>query len=424
MNSVQQVDFLVVGAGPIGASLALSLAQISPQLSVVLVDHSPELINSPERINSPELINSPEKDSASEPDGFPQFDTRVFAINSGSKALLQRVGAWQMIRTSNLCAYQRMHVWDSEGTGSVTFNARELDVSALGHIVEARAIQQALNTQIASVENIQVYRPVQVVRFVKQTDSCQIELNSGEQFSVKLVCAADGARSAMRDLASIAVSQDNCHQQAMVANIKLSRSHEQCAWQIFRPTGPLAFLPLPWETETYCSIVWSLDSAEAERIKALDVADFLQALERAVEGRFGSLELISDRQSFSLQQQHAADYGMPGMVLVGDAAHSVHPLAGLGANLGFQDVTALSEEVSRAYQRGIDFGHERVISRYQRQRKVDNEMVIQAMKLFRLSFADQGMHLNALRNLGMKVFSVTPGLKKLAAQHAFMAKAN
>lgn len=396
--AIQEVDFIVVGAGPIGAALALSLADISSSTSVVLLDQLPQPVD------------------------LQSYDSKVFAINSGSRQLFEDLDVWQDILDARACAYERMYIWDSEGSGSVAFDADELGVSQLGFIVEAGIIQSALNRRIALCHNIQVCRPAQISKIDWLDERAYVDLDSGERFIASLVCAADGARSTLRAKAAIATSDEDCGQQALVANVQLSLAHENCAWQIFRPTGPLAFLPLASDSEDQCSIVWTLDTEQAERIRALDNSQFLLELERAVEGRFGALQLTSERRLFPLQQKHALEYGVPGLVLVGDAAHSIHPLAGLGANLGFQDVVALAKELRRANKRGIAYGHGNIVSRYQRQRRLDNEMTLKAMTFFRTAFADHGMPLNALRNIGLKAFSHFSILKKRAARQALMSE--
>ena len=404
---LRQVDFLIVGAGPIGSALALSLSEIYRGASVVLVDQSPQ-----------QSLDISDK----------VYDTKVFAINAGSRQLLQDIGVWEEICQQRVCPYTRMHVWDSEGTGSLSFSVdefstAEVPVSELGFIVEAGIIQQTLDQKISATDNIDVYRPCQITEISWQGSETHVQLSSGEQRVAQLVCAADGARSALRDIAGIQVAEQDCQQRALVANVELTQEHEYCAWQIFLPTGPLAFLPLQSSCKRYCSIVWSLDTEQAERIEQLDDATFCYELERAIEGRFGAVKLMSQRLSFPLSQRHAQIYGIAGLLLVGDAAHSIHPLAGLGANLGFQDVVALCREIRRAHQRGISFGHESIIGRYQRARKLDNELTLQAMKLFKMSFADQGMLLNTLRNQGLKLFSSLKPLKKIVAGHALMTKA-
>ena len=402
-----ETDFLVVGAGPIGSATALALAHIAADLNVLLLDQLPVSQHSLE-----------------------QLDTKVFAINRGSRQLLTQLNVWDAIQAQRVCAYEKMHVWDAQGTGFIEFDANDLVndfvedtdlANELGHIVEVGVIQNALNDKIANTKNIQVIRPAKITAFNSHQDHISVQLDKDILISAKLLCAADGGQSLLRTLAGIASFQEDCQQQALVANIQIERSHENCAWQIFRPTGPLAFLPVGDGQQNSCSIVWSLDNQQAEKISNLTDADFERALQHAVEGRFGKLKLLSKRVLFPLYQRHADEYGIAGMLLVGDAAHSIHPLAGLGANLGFQDVAALHQEVKRAHERGIAFNHPAIVSRYQRSRRLENAIWLKIMRFFRKGFADHGLVLNALRNMGLRLFAKTNPLRRAVVKRAFMS---
>jgi len=449
--SVQEVDFVVVGAGPIGSSLALALAAISESTRVVLVDQAPK---------SDFSWLEKQVELTGDQDEL-WFDTKVFAIHAGSQVLFEKLGVWEEIIATRACAYDSMYVWDAEGTGAVDFNAHEFEANVLGHIIEAAVIQKALQEKIEDHPQIRVCRSTRVsaielpdnhlfdvrhdrsngsevdsssdssvenfkaVNRYKKTSRTKVELETGECFMASLTCAADGARSSLRALAKIPIHQEDCQQQALVTNVRLSASHEHCAWQIFLPTGPLAFLPLASNgkrqavSDNYCSIVWSLDNDKAKEMSLLSEAAFAVALERAVGGRFGRIELMAPISGFPLHQVHAQHYGVPGLILVGDAAHSIHPLAGLGANLGFQDVLALSHEMNRAFQREIPYAHPCLINRYQRQRRVENELTLQTMRFFKKTFGHNEIHFNALRNIGLKLFSRAKFMIELSGYSQF-----
>lgn len=403
MKTPLEVDIVIVGAGPVGSAAALALAQISPNLKIVLIDREHPLKLPPG-----------------------QIDLRVFAINSGSKNLFENLGIWPRVANGRACAYQRMHVWDAEGSGFVDFSAEDLGVTELGHIVEAGVIQEALDDQISQTINIETLRPVEIEHLTFGDNTAELSLADGQSVRACLLVAADGARSMLRQKAGIPVSENDCRQQALVANLRLEKSHGNCAWQIFRPTGPLAFLPLADvdamsdSDHNLCSIVWTLDNPVAEEVMSLKLEAFEERLQRAVESRFGKLKLVSDRLAFPLIQRHAKTYSQKSMVLLGDAAHNIHPLAGLGANLGFQDVWVLRQELERAFSRNIPLGHPQVLARYQRRRKLDNELTLRTMGFFRDAFADHGMLLNAARNIGFRLFNGIPPVKRFVARHALM----
>lgn len=391
----------VIGAGPIGAALALALSRIDEQSSILIIDAE---------ANAPVYL--PDKP-----------DVRIFALNEGSRALLDQLGVWPEIFAERCQPYQQMHVWDAQGSGSIEFDASDIEADQLGHIVEASLVQSKLLAAIERQPNIQILRPDKVTALVFEQDQALLQLKSGAEIQTELVCAADGAKSSLRSLAKIDASEDIVGQQAIVANIFHEKPNQNCAWQIFHSTGPLAFLPLDdFDGRHLSSIVWSLDSDEADRIKGLSDPDFELALGRALEERFGELSLASERFSFPLVQRHAKTYVRQSFALIGDAAHSIHPLAGLGANIGFQDVQALTKEVSRASMRGLSWGNPQILRRYQRERRLDNALVLKSMTGFKQLFGETYPVVSALRNLGLKSIDSMPKIKRRFIKQATMAK--
>lgn len=409
---------VVVGAGPVGAALALSLAELTSQ-QILLVDSSQNLTTTLSSFASSSI------------------DPRIFAINSSTRQLLESLDVWSDIEATRVQPYERMYVWDAAGTGNIHFDAAELDLASLGHIVEAKLIQTALLSAALKQPNIELLFPESIADFSYADGVVNVDLQSGRSLSAELLCGADGARSVTRGIAGISASEKSLGQQAIVANVFHELPHENCAWQIFHSTGPLAFLPLPERvgeadsigesdkgdsSRHMSSIVWSMDDALAETTKKLDDKAFEYSLTRAIEERFGQVSLASERMSFPLSQMHVANYVEDGFALLGDAAHRIHPLAGLGANLGFQDVEALTEELKRASGRELCWGDRQVLRRYQRQRHLDNELVMRSMLGFKMLFGDTSNWVSAIRNLGINGVDSSRVLKQRIVGGAMMSR--
>ena len=254
---------------------------------------------------------------------------------------------------------------------------------------------------------------------VESANGVRLRLADGRVLAADLVVAADGAHSRLRHWVGLATREWDYDQQAIVCTVRTAQSHRFTAWQRFSPSGPLAFLPLLSESgdEHFCSIVWSQDTEEARRLMALDEAAFASELERAIERELGAVELVSRRFAFPLRQRHAKDYVAPGFALVGDAAHTIHPLAGQGANLGYSDVRALLDELSRARKAGLGAADELMLARYQRRRKGENLTMMAAMEGFKQLFARDELPLRWVRNTGLRWLNqLGPVKNRIAAE--------
>jgi 2-octaprenylphenol hydroxylase len=245
-----------------------------------------------------------------------------------------------------------------------------------------------------------------------------LHLDDGRSIRCELLVAADGALSRTRDLLGMRTREWDYGHRAIVTTAAFEHSHAFTAWQRFLPTGPLALLPLPGDGERLCSIVWSIEESEAEELLDLDDTAFGAALTAASEGVLGNVQACAPRLAFPLRQRHAVDYVMPGAALVGDAAHTIHPLAGQGINLGLADVAVLAEEVERAVARGLAPGRDDVLRRYQRRRKGDNLRMMAAMDGFKRLFGANALPLRWLRNTGMRGVAAIPALKRRIIREA------
>ncbi|MFO7992770.1 MAG: UbiH/UbiF/VisC/COQ6 family ubiquinone biosynthesis hydroxylase [Marinobacter sp.] len=401
MSEQTRFDILVVGGGMVGSALALGLSRQGWNVGLVEGSDRKTLL---------------EKSAVAS--GVEDFDPRVSAISLASQRLLEQLGVWSEISAGRHCPYQAMTVWDGDGTGRIRFEAAELRAPALGTIIENRRIVRALFAALTA-SDVELVDGVKVTAWWHDQHERGIRLEDGRTLAAKLVVAADGAHSRLRQWVGLPTREWDYDQQAMVCTVRTTQSHRFTAWQRFSPTGPLAFLPLSTESgdEHFCSIVWSQDTAEAGRLMALDDDAFRAELESAIERELGTVEVVSRRYAFPLRQRHAKDYIASGFALVGDAAHTIHPLAGQGANLGYGDVRALLEELGRARKAGIDPDNHLVLARYQRRRKGENLAMMAAMEGFKQLFGRDELSVRWLRNTGMRWLNqLGPVKNRIAAE--------
>lgn len=384
-------DVVIVGGGMVGTSIAAALS--GSDIQVALIEP-----NEPQQ--PPAELNNCE-----------DYDVRVSAITAQSQSFLEKVGAWNLIPGNKLSPYTGMQVWDAEGTGQVEFSAAELHVDCLGTIVENRETVWALQQTINGCENIHQIREW-VSHIDNQSDdgTTPLFLTTSEQLNAKLIIGADGALSRVKQWAEFGNREWDYHHKAIVATVKTAQPHQEIAWQRFRQQGPLALLPMA-EPNT-CSIVWSTSEEECDAMLALNDEDFCQALTSAFEARLGEVTAVGPRAAFPLRQRHAKTYVVPGIALVGDAAHTIHPLAGQGVNLGFKDAAALSEEIQRAIKAGISPGDISVLKRYERRRQGDNLAMMAVMESFKRLFAAEQPLLRWMRNEGMRLFNKASMVKQ------------
>ncbi|MGB5252828.1 MAG: UbiH/UbiF/VisC/COQ6 family ubiquinone biosynthesis hydroxylase, partial [Sedimenticolaceae bacterium] len=344
-------DVAVIGGGMVGAALALALAR--QRFSIVLIE-----------AREPALRWDAEG-----------HDLRVSAISRASQRLLQNLGVWSVIVADRATPYQSMHVWDRAGIGEIHFDAADLAEPDLGHIIENRVIVRALWQALPSA-GARVLVPAQIRGLTTGKDGAEIKLDDGQIMQVGLVIGADGASSQVRMLSGIGCRSESYAQQAVVATVHAELGNRSTAWQRFMARGPLALLPMQHDL---FSIVWSTSPEEADRLCAMPASAFNSALTEASESRLGQLTLLGERAGFALRLQHAEQYVRPGVALVGDAAHVIHPLAGPGVNLGFLDAASLVDALIAGRDRGRAPGALRILRRYERQRRGHNTATQLAM---------------------------------------------
>lgn len=384
------LDVAVVGGGMVGATAALALARAG--FSVALIDS-----------------REPAAWASSQ-----EVDLRVVGLAPSSLRLLDGLGVWTSIRDARSSAYERMVVWDAENGATIHFDAAEEGRDVLGYIVENGLVQATLWHALddAGVRRIV---PAEVVAYSMRDDRAQLDLADGQIINARLVVAADGAESPLRTMAGIGTHGRDYAQRAVVAHVETARPHERTAWQRFLPTGPLALLPL---ADGRSSLVWSLPDAEATRVLALDDEGFRDALGVASDFRLGPIGAVSRRVAFPLRLKLADRYESGRLVLLGDAAHAVHPLAGQGVNLGLRDVAELRDTLVDAREAGRDIAATHVLRRYARRRRSADGLDAWSFDALERVYGWQAAPLVAARGVGVRLLDAFGPLKRTLARHA------
>ncbi len=386
-----QFDVIVVGAGMVGAALALALGR--HDFKVALVDaHAPQL-------------------------EWPQdgYDIRVSAITRASQQVFESLDAWSVMQAERISPYRDMHVWDAGGDGVIHFDSAEIGEPDLGHIIENRVIIKGLHQRLAEQKNITAFWPRRSTKLDLNASQARLLLEDGTELHARLLVGADGARSWVRQQAGISVKGWDYDQVALVTWVKPEMFHQETAWQRFLATGPLAFLPL---TEGYCSIVWSTSPAHAAQLQAMEPDRFAQELQAAFENKLGAIEAVGPRAMFPLRSFETQHYILPRLALVGDAAHTIHPLAGQGVNLGLADMASLVQVLIEAQQQQRDIGSEKILRRYERWRRADNRSMLLAMDGFKRLFSTDQSLLRWVRNLGLNLTDRSLPIKRLIMHQA------
>lgn len=384
-------DVVVVGAGMVGAALAAALGEAGLAVAVVEAGAAP-------------------------PAKGPGFDNRVSALSRASENLLRRLGAWPAIEAGGIAPYAAMEVTDSATGARIRFDAADIGEPSLGCIVENRTVVAALEERLDALDGVTWLRPRRVLGLGTREDGLRRVLLDEGELAARLVVGADGARSRVRQLAGIADGAADYGHHALVANVRLERPHGAVARQWFLAGGPLALLPLP-EPHT-CSIVWSTDPDEAAELERLEQPEFLERLGAATGHDLGRPLTVSGRAVFPLVRRHAERYVAPGLALVGDAAHTIHPLAGQGVNLGLLDAAALAEVLMEAHTGGRELGAEATLRRYERRRRGHNLAVQAAMSGFKQVFGVSALPLRSLRGLGVTLVDRLTPLKDTLIRQA------
>jgi len=383
-------DIAIAGGGMVGAACALALAKKGFEVALI-------------EAREPAPWHAEDRE-----------DLRVIALAPSSAKLLDQLGVWSAVRDARVSPYARMHVWDAESGAELHFDAAQEGRAELGWIIENKLLQWTL-WRALDAAGVRRACPNEVRDFDARADRVSLELNDGEPLSARMLVIADGAKSTLRDKAGIATRGRDYAQRAVVAHVATEKSHEAAAWQRFLPDGPIALLPL---RDGRSSIVWTLPEAEAQRVLSLDDDAFCQAVGFATDFRLGRVTGTTPRASFPLRLQLAITYASERCVLLGDAAHAVHPLAGQGANLGLRDVAELVSVLSDARDANRDFAAAHVLQRYARRRRSADTLDAWSFDALARVFAWRAPPLIALRGIGMYAVDALRPLKRKLTAHA------
>jgi 2-octaprenylphenol hydroxylase len=392
----REFDVLIVGGGIIGATAARLIAA--------------RTLTAPSRVA---LIVA---DGGAPDVASTDWDLRVYALGRAAESVLRECGVWQALPPDRVFAYERMCVWDATGEaggrGSLSFDCAELGEPNLGSIVDGRSLQAGC---LRSAREAGIALLTGSVRnFEVSPAGVRLHLADGREFTATLLIGADGTQSSVRRLAGITTAGHSYDQDAIVAHVRPAEPHRDTAWQRFLPTGPLAFLPLP---DGRVSLVWSTSRAEAARLRALPRAGFDEELTSASGAVLGRCETVTPLAAFPLVIQYALNYVAPRILLLGDAAHVVHPLAGQGLNLGLLDCAVLAEELERARDVRA-FGDLAVLRRYERRRRAENLLAAAALDGLERLFSNANPALTRLRSVGLEGIARLPFVRRQFARRA------
>ena len=387
-------DFCVVGGGMVGSAMALGLAKFGFKVAII----------------------EPCMPVPFEPQQPP--DMRVSAISLTSQTLLQDLGVWAEIQNMRLCPYKRLSVWDKPSCRT-DFDCSAIEQPHLGHIIENRLVQLGLHTVIGTDPQVVFYKGLKVTN-ITSTDVSNITLEDGQIIAAKMLIGADGGHSAVRDAANIGVQGWQYAQQALGIQIKTYEVQQDITWQQFTPEGPMAFLPL---YDGFASLVWYHSAADIQHLKSLSKAKLKQHIVQHFPADLVDFEVL-DVASFPLTRMHANQYFKGNTVVIGDAAHTINPLAGQGVNLGFKDVAALLSVIRdelatndrSAVLQPSHYNH--WLQQYQVARRRDNLVMMSAMDLLYSTFSNNNMPLKLLRNLGLKLANHAGPIKNNAMKYA------
>ncbi|PKF61926.1 FAD-dependent 2-octaprenylphenol hydroxylase [Psychromonas sp. psych-6C06] len=377
-------DLVIVGGGMVGLTLAASLSKSN--LNVAIIENNEV---------------TPLNDTVT---------ARVSAISAASRTIFEKTGAWTHIDNQKITPYNSMFVWEKDSFGKISFDAQQVDASELGYIIENERLQHALLSVVKLQDNVTFYMPDKLTNVAVGDGEAWLTLDSGKNITAKLVVGADGANSWLRNKADIPLTHWDYNHHALVATIKTDLPHQHCARQVFTPDGPLAFLPL--FEDNLCSIVWSVGPEKAQQLQSLDQSEFNKQLTRTFDNRLGFCALQGERHSFPLKMRYARDFAKHRIALIGDAAHTIHPLAGQGVNLGLLDAVSLAQCIIENIEAEKDIGLYTNLRQFERWRKTEAAQMVASMELLKQLFHGDNPVQKTVRDLALLLTDNVSPLKK------------
>ena len=380
-------EAIIVGGGVAGASLSLLLGQAG--MKICLLDKG-----NPSSIKQNDF-----------------FKGKTASLNLNSIDLLKKIGIWEKISKTSK-DFTNIEVWDSEGSSVVTFDAKEISECRLGKIAHNNNLLKSIFDLLGELPNVDLLESESVLSLNEGLESIEIQTDSGLNLEAQLIVGADGSMSSIRSLSSIPIRTWSYEQTAIVCLLESELPINETAYQIFTATGPIALLPVRVEEEDLISLIWSADKVYANKLFFLESSEFLKELELKTEGKLGKFKLREEISSFPLHQLHAIKYFSKRTVLVGDSAHTIHPLAGQGLNLGLADVIDLSERILLLRREGRDIADEKMLKAYSNSREKVNLRMMAMMEAFKRGFASTNPWLKLGRNIAFSFTNETKFLKK------------
>ncbi|MER3433182.1 MAG: 2-octaprenyl-6-methoxyphenyl hydroxylase [Leptolyngbya sp. ERB_1_1] len=382
--SLSEYDIAIVGGGVVGTTFACALKDSGFRIALIEAELKSQAVSR----------------------------AQAYSISLLSSRIFKGMGVWQQIRPE-VETYKKVRLSDSDFPTSVQFAPCDIGTETLGYVAEHRVLITALQDLLHICSNVEVFCPAKVVKTEYRSDSVVLDVmlnGKVQQIRSRLVVAADGSRSPLRQQAGIKTFGWQYWQACVVATLKLDAPHNNTAYEWFWKTGPSGILPLP---DNRCRIVWTASRPEAEALLALDDRSFISAFQERYGSKFGTPEIEGDRYLFPIQLMHSRKYVLPQLALIGDAAHSCHPLGGQGINMGIRDAAALAQVLQTAQERGENIASLRVLKRYERWRQWENLVILSITDLLNRTFSNQIFPIVLLRRFSLWFLRNLPPIRAI-----------